>query len=94
MRRSLVAQHLRSCESWCRSACQTPDFCKYDEYKIQPRRWNPPFLDDIGLERQWADDTVQFLDNRSGFVRSKNVGFTYKEKATGITCRRTSVNRR
>lgn len=63
MRQSLAARPRRSCENCCHLACQMPDFYKHGQYEIRPKRWNPPFLDDVGLERQWADDAVQFLDN-------------------------------
>lgn len=65
MRRSLAAQYPRSCESCCRLACQMPDFCKHDEYKHdQKADRTQPFLDDVGLERQWPNDTMQFLYNK------------------------------
>lgn len=52
----------------------------------------PPFLDDIGLERQWADDTVQFLDDKSGFIRS-NESFTLtKKRPQALPTRRSSID--
>lgn len=94
MRRSLVVQHLRPCESSCHLVCQMPDFCNCREYKIRQKRLNPPFLDDVGLERQWADDAVQFLDNGSGFVRSRgSVNVLTKKRPQALPVGRSSIAR-
>lgn len=71
-----------------------PDFCEYREYEIQQKRLNPPFLDDIGLERQWADDAVQFLNKRSGFVRSRgSVNPLTKKRPQALPVGRSSIAR-